>query len=246
MLKCRGLILHLERASARKGNVAKLIAQLPIDASVVSGVDSLEVGSSDRYVSGLLRPPYPFALRDAEVATFLSHRRCWQRILDDNLDAGLVLEDDVKLVNPDFQQAFDLACSMIQQGDVIRFPVRDKETPCEVITEREAMLYRPRTIGLGMVAQLVTRDAATHLLALTAQFDRPVDTYLQLGWEHGLRILSVWPSGIREISSCLGGSLIKQTMPIHQRLQHEILRPIYRLRHKRLSLINRYPNENTS
>ena len=78
-----------------------------------------------------------------------------------------------------------------------------------------------------MVAQIVTFDAAKRLLERTTRFDRPVDTYLQLRWQHGVRILTLWPNGVREISSRLGGSLIQEKSN-GDRLRRELLRPLYR------------------
>ena len=56
-------------------------------------------------------------------------------------------------------------------------------------------------VGLGTQAQIVTYDAARRLLEKTERFDRPIDVYLQLRWKHGVRILTLWPNGVREHSS---------------------------------------------
>jgi glycosyl transferase family 25 len=88
-------------------------------------------------------------------------------------------------------------------------------------------IFEPTLVGLGMHAQIVTYDAARRLLESTESFDRPVDAYLQLRWKHGVRILTLWPNGVREISSSLGGSLIQEKSNVN-RLQREVLRPLYR------------------
>jgi GR25 family glycosyltransferase involved in LPS biosynthesis len=81
-----------------------------------------------------------------------------------------------------------------------------------------------------MVAQLVSREAAIRLLKASERVDRPVDVLLQMAWATAVVPKSVVPSGIREISSCLGGSTLTQDRTWLSKCRHEILRPIYRTR----------------
>jgi GR25 family glycosyltransferase involved in LPS biosynthesis len=96
-------------------------------------------------------------------------------------------------------------------------------------------IIEPLPVGLGMVAQLVSRDAARKLLAATRKFDRPVDTTVQMFWVTGVRPLAVQPGGVEEISSKLGGSTIKRKKSALDKLGREILRPLYRRRIATLS-----------
>ena len=89
-------------------------------------------------------------------------------------------------------------------------------------------IFEPTVIGLGTQAQIVTYDAARRLLEKTEQFDRPIDVYLQLRWKHGVRVLTLWPNGVRERSSSLGGSLIGKETSNGDKLRRELLRPLYR------------------
>ncbi|WP_417247636.1 glycosyltransferase family 25 protein [Celeribacter sp.] len=230
----RAFIVHLERAVERRPQVDRLIDRLPVDAHVIPAIDGSKQNAAMRkcYVRNLLKPRYPFALRDAEIATFMSHRKCWQYIVDEGLESALIVEDDVEIDRTDFDRALDVVSRNIEQGDLIRFPIRPRETARRTIAFGAIALFQPDRIGLGMVAQIVTAEAAKRLLERTTQFDRPVDTYLQLEWDHGVRVRTLWPSGVEEVSENLGGSLIGTPMTIHKKLRHEILRPIYRLQLK--------------
>lgn len=233
MTKTGCFIIHLERATARLAQVERLRQVLPIAPSIIQAVDGASMTGPQQahYKRHLLRPSYPFPLRPAEVATFLSHRACWQAIVDQGLDAALILEDDVALEEPTFSRALAAAQAHMVQGDLVRFPIKLREKPGKILsTDRDPCVMVPRSIGLGMVTQIVTRDAARVLLEKTRHFDRPVDTYLQMRWDHGLRVLTVWPSGVREISEDLGGSLIGKRKGLWGRIRREILRPLYRLR----------------
>ncbi|MCA1302654.1 glycosyltransferase family 25 protein [Nitratireductor aquimarinus] len=170
-----------------------------------------------------------------EVACFLSHRAAWSAIVSDTVDAGLALEDDA-LATSDFIGAFDFARCAMREGHLIRFPHRDDcEDGTLLLRDDRYQLLEPAPVGLGMVAQLITRDTAIRLLATTEQFDRPVDTFAQMHWITGVRPYSVRPSGIQEISAELGGSLLKQRKSLLDKFRHEILRPIYRRKIRSLS-----------
>jgi glycosyl transferase family 25 len=224
------LIIHLERSVERKSQVRKLIKNLPYRTKVVEAVDGRNPDNdfSKNYTKGLIRPRYPFSLRSAEIAAFQSHRKCWQEVFDRDLEAALIVEDDVEIIDGEFMAAVKLAMKEINIGDLIRFPIKLREKPRNrSVIQDNISIFEPTLVGLGMVAQIVTYDAARRLLESTESFDRPVDAYLQLRWKHGVRILTLWPNGVREISSSLGGSLIQEKSNVN-RLQREVLRPLYR------------------
>lgn len=231
-VRVQGFIIHLERATSRMKQVQRLCEMLPTTSTeIVSAVDGQKLTAKQKACYRLhhLRPSYPFKLLPGEVATFLSHRSCWQAVVDGDMDAALVVEDDIELSKPDFIAAFKLVSEHIEQGDLVRFPIKIREKKKHFLSGAAyPNLMTTRSIGLGMVAYIVTRDAARKLLEKTEKFDRPVDTYLQLNWHHEVRILTVWPSGVSEISRDLGGSLIHARKGFKNKIRKELLRPIYR------------------
>jgi GR25 family glycosyltransferase involved in LPS biosynthesis len=225
------LIIHLERSVERKPQVRKLKKDLPYRTKVVEAVDGSKPDNdfSKSYTPRLLRPSYPFSLRSAEVACFQSHQKCWQEILDRGLEAALIIEDDVDIIDGEFAAAVKLAMKEIKMGDLIRFPIKPREKPRNRSVKQDNIsIFEPSLIGLGTQAQIVTYDAARRLLEKTKHFDRPIDVYLQLRWKHGVRILTLWPNGVRENSSSLGGSLIGKERSDGDKLRRELLRPLYR------------------
>ena len=225
------LIIHLERSLERKPQVNKLKKDLAFRTKVIEAIDGSKADNdfSKSYTPRLLRPYYPFNLRSAEVACFQSHRKCWQEILDQGLEAALIVEDDVDIIDEEFMSAVKLAMKEIKMGDLIRLPVKPREKPRNSSVKRDNIsIFEPTLVGLGTQAQIVTYDAARRLLESTKRFDRPIDVYLQLRWKHGVRILTLWPNGVREHSSSLGGSLIGKEKNYGNKLRRELLRPIYR------------------
>ena len=225
------LIIHLERSLERKPQVRKLQQELPYRTKVVEAIDGSKLDNdlSKSYKPRLLRPHYPFSLRLAEVGCFQSHRKCWQEILDRGLEAALIIEDDVDIIDGEFTAAIKLAMKEIKMGDLIRLPMKPREKPRNIYVNRDNIsIFEPTVIGLGTQAQIVTYDAARQLLEKTAHFDRPIDVYLQLKWKHGVRVLTLWPNGVRERSSSLGGSVIGKERSNGDKLRRELLRPLYR------------------
>ncbi len=227
-------IIHLERATSRSAQVSALQAALPMPVTVLKAVDARSAGAElgrhyDRTVGW--KPPYPFLLSDAEIAVFMSHRKAWREIVDSGLEAGLIVEDDVALDPGRFPEALALAQANLTPGRWIRFPWEGKEEPGAVVSERgSARLMRPPKLALGMLAQLVHRDAALRMLEATEVFDRPVDTALQLTWMTGIDVLCVAPSGVSEISVDLGGSTLQKRRGTRARLYAEFARALYRQR----------------
>lgn len=223
----------MRRAHDRLPQVERLAADLPVPTEIIDAVDATQLSDGEIdavYRRNLHAPRYPFALNRREIACFLSHRKAWRAIVDLGLKAGFVVEDDVALEET-FAAAFAAACAHLQPGDFLRFPFRaDREKGGEVLARDGVRIIRPNPVGLGMVAQLVSRDAALRLLDATTTFDRPVDTTAQMTWVTGLSPLSVLPGGVSEVSARLGGSTIQQKRSVADKLAREVLRPIYRMK----------------
>lgn len=229
----RGFVVHLDRARDRMPQVERLMAKLPVPSEIVEAVDGsrLTAAEIDRvYRRRLYKPSYPFAMSFGEIACFLSHRKAWAAIVEQNIDAGLIFEDDVE-IDDSFHAAFEAAKACFKPGAFIRFPFRmGKEHGTRILTQGQVNVIQPTRVGLGMVAQLVSRDAAVRLLQATVFFDRPVDTTVQMSWLTHITPLAVLPGGVHEISSQLGGSTIKGHRTLMERLSREVLRPLYRAR----------------
>lgn len=235
--RLKALIIHLDRALERRENIRKLMHKLPCPAEIIPAVDCRNLATetvNQVYRRKLYQPKYPFVLSLNEIACFLSHRKAWQYIIENDLDYGLIIEDDVSLTSK-FDLALNFALDHVDSNSFIRFPFRERESGTVLAQNRSFSLIQPNCVGLGQVAQLVGREAAQKLLTQTETFDRPVDNFMQLFWQTSINPLCVLPGCVREISSELGGSLLKRKHKFYAKLQREILRPIYRWKIKRLS-----------
>lgn len=240
MEQYKTFIIHLQRATGRKVQVQDLISKAPYGTQIVNAVDGAQLPRAevDHYYSETptLAPAYPFKLNLGEIGCFLSHRKVWQEIVDQKLDAGLVFEDDVEIDPTAFAQALDLAKTHVQKLGYIQFQVRNVIDQNTIAAQNEtAQIVLPTITPLRTSAQLVSHATATKLLQITHRFDRPIDGVLQLYWETGIQLSCVIPSGVSDRTAATGGSTLSSKQPLHKKLGREFKRYHYKSRIKKYS-----------
>lgn len=245
-MKTRAYVLHLERATARRTNAQALLENCGLEGEIWPAVDGAKCPPEDlenAVGAGCFDPLYPFPLKTGEVGCFLSHRQIWADMQQHKAEAALIIEDDAGLDFKGFATALALAKQHIEKLGYIQFQTRAPKGPVTPIGSTGDMaLIVPQLGGLRTTAQLVSRAAAAHLLALSQPFDRPVDTFVQSHWHTGLRPAMIYPSGISEIADQLDGSTIQQSRKsLRERLSREWHRGRYRRAVARLSERSRAP-----
>jgi len=245
-MKMRAYVLHLERATARRANAQALLDTCGLEGDIWPAVDGAKCPPEDfenAVGAGLFDPPYPFPLKTGEIGCFLSHRQIWADMQRHEATAALIIEDDAGLDPDTFPQALHLAHRHIETLGYIQFQTRPPKGPATSLEATADMaLIVPQLGGLRTTAQLVSRDTAAHLSALSAPFDRPVDTFVQSHWHTGLRPAMIYPSGISEIADQLDGSTIQQSRKsLRERLSREWHRGRFRHKVAHLSERSRAP-----
>jgi GR25 family glycosyltransferase involved in LPS biosynthesis len=112
----------------------------------------------------------------------------------------------------------------------VLMPAAGLEPSGEELARRGAStLLRPHSPPLRAIGQAVSQEAAERLLAVTAPFDRPIDTFLQMNWITGVTLLAAAPTPIRDVSRETGGTTVqRKRLGLLERVHHEVMRPIYR------------------
>jgi GR25 family glycosyltransferase involved in LPS biosynthesis len=233
-------VISLRGSTCRGEQVDRLIRDSPIPCARWDATDGRKLTAEQIakvHCPSLHSPGYPFDLKPGEIGCFLSHRSIWRHMVDHAIDA-LILEDDVDFL-PGFPTAFDMVAESTPPGSYVQFQTRDLNCEYEPLRSRgDQKLVRPSIIPLRTTAQWVTLDAAKKLLDMTDKIDRPIDTFLQMRWLHGVDILTVTPPPVREISQALGGSVINAKRARRLAwpdLSREWRRYLYRRNIKRLS-----------
>ena len=241
-MKTHTFVISLERSADRFAHAATLLPKLPLSGEVLPAVDGSQLSDAEIaefYQPGVHQPIYPFQIGLGEIGCFLSHRNAWQAIVDRDLDAALILEDDVAIDEDRLRRAVEFVADRSPRGAYVQLPVRVLPSNVQrVVAYQGCQLVRPRVTPLRTSGQWVSRAAAEKLLAVTRTIDRPVDTTLQMHWLTGVPMLAVEPSGISDMTAELGGSTIsisKKNAFGLSNVSREVNRTWYRWRIARLS-----------
>lgn len=230
------LVITLQRSTARAQQVRRIIDQCPVACEIWDASDGAQM--SDEQVAVVYQPQlhtpyYPFKLRRGEIGCFLSHRRIWQKMVNESIPQLLILEDDIEML-PNFAQSLQHAMKMTPTDGYVQFQVRHLRIDGNRRTRNDQPhLVRPTVVPLRTSAQLVSLGAASRLLHFTEMFDRPVDAAIQLTWLHGATVLVSSPQSVTEVSESIGGSTIgsrKKRKPLLENIRRELDRTLYRHR----------------
>lgn len=235
-MKIIGLVIHLKRAVARRPVAERLAAACGVPARLLDAVDGKAMAAADLQAlatSAPHSPHYPFPLGPGEFGCFLSHRLAWAALLESEAEAALILEDDME-IGPEFADALRLATRHVGEMGYVQFQTRAIQAP-PLDHEGGCVLMRPKLTPLRTSGQLVHRAAAERLLAASATIDRPVDAFLQMHWLTGVHPGAIAPSGLRDVTASAGGSTIKSTRSLGERIMREVQRTRYRRAIRRLS-----------
>ena len=233
MSATKAFVIHLERAVGRRPNVEALRGALPIASEILPAVDGRLLSPEDAEaatVRARYEPRYPFTLGLPEIGAFLSHRAAWRRILEQGVDHAVVFEDDASIDAERFGAVLEFLAAERDRWSYVLMPAQGREPAGEALVRRGPLaLTRPYAPPLRAIGQVVSREAAERLLAATAPFDRPVDTFLQMNWVTAVTLLAVTPTPIRDVSRETGGTTVqRKRLGLIERLHHEAMRPIYR------------------
>jgi glycosyl transferase, family 25 len=231
--KYKCFIIHLKRAKKRKPYVDDLISMIDMKTEIIDAVDGKLLTKHNilKYYSKtpLYRPIYPFKVNNGEIGCFLSFRKAWQNIVDQNLSSGLIFEDDVSLDLDIFNESLASALEWVDTYGYIQFQVRKIPKKSKLLKSNQNIrLFQPSPILLRCSAQLVSYSAAKKLLKITEKFDRPIDTFLQTNWNTGLKISCIEPSGVIDNTFDSGGSNLSLQIPLILRMNREYNRIKYR------------------
>lgn len=147
---------------------------------------------SKRNVTG-----YKKSLSIGELGCYLSHIKCWQKIVEQDLDYALILEDDFKL-SDDFNH-FEQLFTKLQNWDYVRIAYPIKHTPvlarAQLTLEHDLIYYKK--VPINTLAQAVSKAGAKKLLANSKRVFRPIDVDIKHFWEKQIQVLGIDPPLIK-------------------------------------------------
>lgn len=188
-------LINLDRSTQRLADVKAQLDKLKIPFERISATDGSclterDYAFFDRKTAAYR---YHYDLTSGEVGCYLSHIRCWQKIVDEKLDYAIILEDDLNL-SPNFAALPDTIKNLPKDWEFIKLSNPFKARQEAVITEYDKFnLVKYDKAPSGTCAQVVSFVGAKKLLKARHSFFRPVDVDLQWQWETGAKVLGLIP-----------------------------------------------------
>ena len=209
MLKYKIFVINLDRSPDRLATMQSQLDAIGAPFERIAAIDGHKLTDAtveEVSPAHVVSKTYHRALSKAEVACSLSHRSAWQRILDEDLDFGVVLEDDLTLLD-NFPDVLDLLSSLPPEGwDFIKlFPLRrggDKNI-AQRFEYRDHAFVTYHRFPLGFQGQAISRHGAESMLGNLPYVTEPADSQLKSWWQAG-----VCPFGLVPycISTDIGGA----------------------------------------
>lgn len=145
-----------------------------------------------------------------EISVYMGHRKIWAQIAAGQSEVAFVAEDDVSVIDETtFLHVLDKAGDH-KDWDILKL---FDFAPKKIVATHDwhgLKIVDYKYPASGCVAYLMTREAARRLLQ-RKRFYRQVDEDISWSWEFDLRVRSVSPNIVGEVSDKLGGSLIEDS-----------------------------------
>lgn len=145
-----------------------------------------------------------------QIACSISHMQVWRLIIERNIDAALVLEDDARLANDLPGIIDDVVAQLPSDWDIVRLCRASKRAVKPVGMVRGGRtLVRYSRVPLGRAGYLVSRAGASKLLT-PRRVVRPGDVEIAHPWLLGLNIYGVEHPPIVQERTALPSSIGSQ------------------------------------
>ena len=189
-------VINMSSSSDRFNYISQQLEHQNLSFKRIPGVDIKERQDlKNKYYSKVRNKlDYHTPLTDGEIGCYIAHRNAWKAILDDDIDFGLVLEDDAYL-KENLKLILDNLHNTKSDWDILK--LADLSTSPRKGTNIEKFqkfdiqsYYKPPTL---CIAEVITRKGAKILLNLSNTFGRPVDVDKQWFCFKGLKIKGIKP-----------------------------------------------------
>lgn len=174
--RMKSFVINLDRASERLAHLDVTFGRHGLSFTRMAAVDAKLL--TPREIAERCTPDAKLGV--SELACFLSHRKCWQAIVDLAIPHAVIFEDDV-LLGKDAAEILNQSDWIPPQAALIKLETNARPTIVEKAIEGSSAgrtLRRLRGPHFNACAYVVSRDGALALLAASERVDRPVDLFL--------------------------------------------------------------------
>jgi glycosyl transferase family 25 len=191
-------VISLAESTGRRNRIENILSQLDIDFEFFDAIDgrAFDVLNHPLYDERKRLAQYGRHLNGGEIGCLLSHKAIYQKMVEDNIDKALILEDDV-ILRDDFVPVLQKILKLDIDYDAVRFLGSPK---LERIKARHVChidgpynLVRHTGLPGGTHATLMTKTGAEKMLKHLDKTAYPIDALMGRSWLTGLNWYTVRP-----------------------------------------------------
>lgn len=195
--KFKILVINLDSSEDRLLSMGNQLAELGMDFERIAGVRGSELSEEEKsavYDRQVNIKKYYKLLNDGEIGCYLSHVRCYEKIVSDQLDFALILEDDA-ILTPDIVKFIDQIDCLEKNWDYVKLSHGRKQKDIQNTTVLIDNLAIGNTAKLPSTTtgQFVSLNGASKLIKHALPVARPIDIDIQYWFEKELKCLVVRP-----------------------------------------------------
>lgn len=202
-------VISLPRDEERRAHMQAQLSTLALSAEFIPAVDGRTLGGAElaAYDRQRALQVYGVEMMPTEIGCFLSHYRLYERMLREDLDVALIMEDDLE-IKPEFPAILaDLLADPAPPWLVVRFESqrgrvreprtrKDRGTTVRQLSAGELVKLNIHVLGLG--AYLIRSEGAQRMVAYGRQIFMPIDQAMDRFWESGIEPYVVRPMQVRQ------------------------------------------------
>lgn len=191
------LVINLDSSEDRLVSMGNQLSELGLEFERVAGVRGSELSADEKsavYNVETNKKKYYKLLNDGEIGCYLSHVKCYEKIVSDQLDFALILEDDA-ILTADILNFIEQVGQLSSKWDYIKLSHGRKPKSIQ----QAVTLANNLEIGTALklpsttTGQFVSLSGAKKLIEHALPVARPIDIDIQYWFEKELRCFVVRP-----------------------------------------------------
>lgn len=191
-------IISLKDHNHKREKIIKQIKNLGQDNyEIIDAFDGrgMNFPQFPNYMRSLRLSLYGKDLIGPEFGCFLSHKKIYQKMVNEKVPYALVLEDDAKL-NENFFQILEILLNKYPEFDLVRFLGKykiEKKPKRKILKLSSFNLIRLHGSPGGTYAYVISQSGAKKMLSKMNKIYTAIDTLIGLQFITGIDILTVDP-----------------------------------------------------
>lgn len=173
-------LINLDRSTDRLESIKNSLYSLSIQFERVPAVDA-QILTENELFHNVQTPScnYPRILTKGEVACFLSHRICWERLVNSGQKRALILEDNCEF-SPVANQYLTSENWIPDSCELVHFSYGNNIMyfSDEISLPNNSLIKTKYSAPIGTSAYCISRNAAIVALELSQTIMEPVDNFL--------------------------------------------------------------------